>query len=249
MAALSNNPPSDGGKWLLAVDTSAPGGGVALLSPASGDIHMKMLPEKVRTSRILLPEIENLMTEARVPKESILAVAAAIGPGSFTGLRIGLLTLKGLSMGWGCPLYGVSSFDALAETALSGWLAEGREAPGWILTCRDARHDEVFSALFKPEDQNEKMSVLRIEEDRVGPFGEIPLPGMGDILIVLGKNDRPADIPESANRAGVIYWDLSAAPQGVARLAWREMSEGRTAAPPGLEPIYGRRPRAETMWE
>jgi len=248
MAAPSINLPPSGSEWLLAVDTSAPRGGLALFSPTSGETHVKMLPEKVRTSRVLLPAIEGLMTESRVPGESILAVAAAIGPGSFTGLRIGLSTLKGLSMGWGCPLYGISSFDALADTSLRGWLAQGREAPGWILTCRDARHDELFSALFKPDGRNEEPSVLRVEEDRVASLGEIPLPDQGDILIVSGDNDRLADIAESKNRSGVLYWDLSVAPEGVARLAWREMSEGRPDAPPGLEPIYGRRPRAETMW-
>ncbi len=248
MAALSKNLSPPGNEWLLAVDTSFPRGGLALFSPASGETHVKILPEKVRTSRVLLPAIESLMTETRVPGESILAVAAAIGPGSFTGLRIGLSTLKGLSMGWGCPLYGIPSFDALADTALRGWLAEGREAPGWILTCRDARHEELFSALFKPNYRNEEPGVLRVEKDRVGPFSEIPLPGKGDILIVSGENDRLANIAESKNRAEVLYWDLSIAPEGVARLAWRDTSEGRPDAPPGLEPIYGRRPRAETMW-
>ncbi len=237
-------------KWLLAVDTSAPAGGVALLSPESGEVLVKRLPAEIRTSRVLLPAIRDILYEANAREESLVAVAAALGPGSFTGLRIGLATVKGLVMGLGCPLYGISSLDAMADTAWRGWRDEGRGRLDWILPCRDARHGELFSALYRPgdDDWDGEPAAIRAGEDGVSRRDDLSFPGEGKILIAAAKNDRPETISEGETTQRVLYWDINIAPEGVARLARRAMRRGQPPAPPDLQPLYGRRPRAETMW-
>ncbi|MFC1491538.1 tRNA (adenosine(37)-N6)-threonylcarbamoyltransferase complex dimerization subunit type 1 TsaB [Nitrospinota bacterium] len=242
--------PNTPGGWLLALDTSAPGGGVALFSPASRQMRTKPLPREIRTSRVALPAIDALMEEAGATRESILAIAVALGPGSFTGLRIGLATAKGLSFGLERPLYGVSSLDVIAETALRGWGGKGNAPPDWILACRDARHEELFSALYTPSGLGGEASpaCLREGEDRLSPRDKVPVPGEGKILFAGIEDDLPHAITGGGLGPRALYWDICTAPEGVARLAWAEMEEGRPPAPPDLVPIYGRRPRAETQW-
>ena len=244
--------PEAGGRWLLALDTSALSGGVALLS-GEGRMVSRPLPEGIRTSRAALPLIDSLMAEAGARRESIEAIAAALGPGSFTGLRIGLATAKGMAFGLGLPLYGVPSLDAMADSALRGWREKGGEAPDRILACRDAWHGELFSALYKPAGEGVALAPLCIQEGevRVTPRGEVPVPGEGKILFA----GLDADMPEKCSDLGpsdlgprILRWTIGAAPEGVARLARAAMAAARPPAPPDLVPIYGRRPRAETQW-
>ncbi len=236
------------GNWILGVDTSTVRGGVALISQnmaAPLSIH---LPDGIRTSRVLLPAIRDLLKQADIRDESISAVGAALGPGSFTGIRIGLATVKGLVLGIGCPLYGISSLDALAESALNERMRLKSEVPDWILPCRDARHGELFSALFQPVLQGDKFYAQRKSEDTLSFRDKLPLPGEGKILIVAPENDRPQLNTGGANRNRVLYSNMSIAPEGIARLTRQEISLEMPSAGPGLEPIYGRKPRAETLW-
>ncbi|MEE9256155.1 MAG: tRNA (adenosine(37)-N6)-threonylcarbamoyltransferase complex dimerization subunit type 1 TsaB [bacterium] len=249
--------PEAGGRWLLALDTSALSGGVALLSGAGRRVS-RLLPEGMRTSRAARPLIDSLMAEAGARRESIEAIAAALGPGSFTGLRIGLATAKGMAFGLGLPLYGVPSLDAMADSALRGWREKGGEAPDRILACRDAWHGELFSALYKPAGEGVALAPLCIQEGevRVTPRGEVPVPGEGKILFAGTEADMPekfsdldpSDLGPSDLGPKILRWTIGAAPEGVARLARAAMAAGRPPAPPDLVPIYGRKPRAETQW-
>ena len=233
------------------------------------------LPEGIRTSRAALPLIDSLMAEAGARRESIEAIAAALGPGSFTGLRIGLATAKGMAFGLGLPLYGVPSLDAMADSALRGWREKGGEAPEWILACRDAWHGELFSALYKPAGEGVALAPLCIQEGEPGaaprvsvtPRDEVPVPGKGKILLAGIEADMPENFldldppdlsppdlsppdlspPDPGSR--ILRWTIGAAPEGVARLARAAMAAGRPPAPPDLVPIYGRKPRAETQWQ
>lgn len=90
----------------------------------------------------LLPEVDFLLRETGFTAEDIDAVAVSLGPGSFTGLRIGLAAAKGLSMGWAKPLVGVPTLDALAER-LSGVVEEGEVVP--VL---NAQRGEVYAARY-----------------------------------------------------------------------------------------------------
>lgn len=107
-------------------------------------------------SRTLLPMIENLLHNTETPKSSLDAVAVAQGPGSFTGIRIGISTAKGLCWGLDIPAVGVSTLEALAQRA--------RFVPEGTIVCpvMDARRSQLYNALFTIKDG----APVRLTEDR-----------------------------------------------------------------------------------
>jgi len=92
-------------------------------------------------SKRLLPMIAALLAEAELKLSDLDGLAVAIGPGSFTGLRIGLATVKGLAHATGIPVTGVPTLDGLAWNA---W-----EVPGIICPVINARRQEVYTALYR----------------------------------------------------------------------------------------------------
>lgn len=95
-------------------------------------------------SKTLLPMAEALLRQAGLKLSGVDAVAVAHGPGSFTGVRIGVATVKGLCWGADKPAIGVSTLEAMA------WGAEGVVREGEIVCCAmDARRNQVYNALFE----------------------------------------------------------------------------------------------------
>lgn len=115
---------------------------------------------KSNHAEILLPLIESALHEAAVSLAELAGLAVSIGPGSFTGLRIGLSTVKGLAYGWQIPLVGVSTLLANA--------ARVTDYDGLICSFLDARKKEVYASLFRRDgdglDRLTEDSVLDITE-------------------------------------------------------------------------------------
>ena len=105
-------------------------------------------------SRTLLPMAEDMLKNADMSLSDIDVIAVAQGPGSFTGIRIGVSTVKGLSWAGDKPCVGVSTLEAMAWHGLS--------AGGYICPVMDARRNQVYNALFRIEDQRP----VRLTEDR-----------------------------------------------------------------------------------
>ncbi len=125
---------------LLCVDNSTMYGSVAIVSN-SGCIAEHSLISKVTHSKRLLSEIETLMQECELKWGDLDGLAICLGPGSFTGLRIGLTTIKGICMATGLPLIGVSSLEALAS--------QFPYCAHPICPILDARKQEVYAALYQ----------------------------------------------------------------------------------------------------
>ncbi len=106
-------------------------------------------------SETLLPMIEMLLSGASLSFDSIDLYACAAGPGSFTGVRIGAATIKGLAFGKGKPCIGVSALEALAYNFL--------HIDGIICACMDARRGQLYNAVFKSCNG----SIVRLSPDRV----------------------------------------------------------------------------------
>lgn len=107
-------------------------------------------------SRTLLPMIEDLLKNTETPKESVDAVAVARGPGSFTGIRIGISTAKGLCWGLGKPAVGVSTLESMA------YLGEAAPEGSVICPAMDARRGQLYNALFIWQEGK----LRRLTEDR-----------------------------------------------------------------------------------
>ncbi|OGL63604.1 MAG: tRNA (adenosine(37)-N6)-threonylcarbamoyltransferase complex dimerization subunit type 1 TsaB [Candidatus Tectomicrobia bacterium RIFCSPLOWO2_12_FULL_69_37] len=233
--------PSGGRAWILGIDTSGAAGGLALLEREGETLAGRALDAGARSSRALMPALDLLLREAGVRREDLAAVGAATGPGTFTGLRIGLSTAKGLSLALGIPLYSVSSLEALA---LLAWrLRPKGEPPEWILPFRDARQGELFWARFEAPQAPGGLP-RREGEDGVAEPSRIALP-RGRTLAVGSDAALP---PAWAAWVGVSHVALSTAAPAVARLAREALMRREPPAPPGLEPRYGREPRAMTQW-
>ena len=125
---------------VLAVETSTLAGGVALVD---GDrlVAEYLLDVSVTHSERLLAAIDTVMTDAGWTPQDLQGLAVAVGPGSFTGLRVGLSTVKGLAFGLGLPVAAVPTLDAMA--AVVPWAG----LP--VCAVLHARRNEVYAALYR----------------------------------------------------------------------------------------------------
>ncbi|HUQ87444.1 MAG TPA: tRNA (adenosine(37)-N6)-threonylcarbamoyltransferase complex dimerization subunit type 1 TsaB [Vicinamibacterales bacterium] len=221
---------------ILALDTTTRGGSVAV---ADGDRMLAVLKgDESRTHGERLPgEIARALEQAGIERDRIDLFAVATGPGAFTGLRIGLAAIQGLSMTLNKPVAGVSALDALAEQI--------RDSDADVLIpWMDAQRGDVFATLI---------------DRRTGATLEIPAAANPTALLESWRshltNRRAIFIGDAATRdaalieqAGASSWETRApaplAPQ-IAILGRRRAERGEAGPPHALEPIYVRRPDAE----
>lgn len=90
---------------------------------------------------LLAPQIESVLAEGGAKTRDLTAIVAGVGPGPFTGLRVGLVTAASLSASLGVPSYGVCTLDALG--------AATRQAQGRVLVATDARRREIYWAVYE----------------------------------------------------------------------------------------------------
>ena len=138
---------------ILAFETSAKAGSVALMD------ETKLLGESYQNtglthSQTLLQMAQQLLADCGKTPEDVTAVAVAQGPGSFTGVRIGVAAAKGFSWGSQIPCYGVSTLEAMVRQ-LGIW-------QGYVCPVMDARRGQVYNAVFHMECGK----CTRIREDR-----------------------------------------------------------------------------------
>lgn len=100
-------------------------------------------PQGFRHAEALHPMISDVLRDVGIRARELTGIAAAQGPGSYTGLRIGLAAAKGLALPWGIPCFGVDSLELIAEAVRE---AGPSELPIW--SAIDARRSEVYSAWF-----------------------------------------------------------------------------------------------------
>ena len=222
---------------LLAFETSAKAAGVALMN---GEI---LLGESYQNtglthSQTLLTMAEDLLKSCGKTPADITAVAVAAGPGSFTGVRIGVAAAKGFAWGKEIPCYGVSTLEAMAR-GLGLY-------NGLVLPTMDARRDQTYTALFRFTEgkmvrELEDMAVSYAElENLIKNYQEpIFLVGDGSILCYNTLKDAlpqlilPAE--HKMHQRGV----------GVALAALAQMAEGKIGDGESLTPNYLRLSQAE----
>ena len=139
---------------ILGIETSMYAGSIALSDgeKIAGEYYFNTGPSH---SEKLLPSIDWLLGELGVAKTDLDGVAVSLGPGSFTSLRIGIATAKGLSFSLGIPVAGISTLELLAMNVLF--------APYKLCPVIDARRGEVFAAFF----ESREGELVRISEDMV----------------------------------------------------------------------------------
>src|SRR5215207_3267182 len=132
-----------GSKRILAIESSGRHASVATLLGDAGGTRMlgqSLLSGDERTAQMLAPTIQKLLTEAEWSPKSVELVAVTVGPGSFTGLRIGVTTAKAFAYAIGADVLGINTLEALAVQSPPS------ESPLW--TVLDAQRQELFAAKF-----------------------------------------------------------------------------------------------------
>lgn len=138
---------------ILAFESSAKAASVAL---CDGEKLISQYTQcsALTHSRTLLPMAEDMLKNAEISLKDVELIAVAHGPGSFTGIRIGVSTVKGLAWAGDTPCIGVSTLEAMA------W--HGLAAGGYVCPVMDARRSQVYNAIFEIKDGKPQ----RITKDR-----------------------------------------------------------------------------------
>ncbi|MBA0054134.1 tRNA (adenosine(37)-N6)-threonylcarbamoyltransferase complex dimerization subunit type 1 TsaB [Streptomyces sp. AJS327] len=208
---------------MLALDTATPAVTVALYD-TDGDRVLASSDETDarRHGELLLPAVDRVLRAAEVPLPEVTSVVVGVGPGPYTGLRVGLATAEAFGAALGVPVRGLCTLDGLAY-------ASGLDTPFVVAT--DARRKEVYWARYAN-------SRTRLGDPAVNRPGELPpevreLPAVG-----AGAALYPADFP--GLRADLPAGQSAAA---LARLAAERLAGGADFPPP--RPLYLRRPDAK----
>lgn len=145
----------------LAIDTS---GDVSSIALATGKLLVSELNirHKMDLLQRLMPNVDRQVTDSKRTKEEIDAIIISLGPGSFTGLRIGMAAAKSIAHVLGKPIVGISTLDALAHGASAS-------PPKSIVAVIHSRPGEAYWAVFKFEDGR----LVRATGDKLSPMAEI----------------------------------------------------------------------------
>ena len=233
---------------ILAIETAGPTSGVALmdenrlLAEYCSDTPMAHAEE-------LMVMVDRALREGGMVLRDLDALAVSIGPGSFTGLRVGVSTVKGLTAGNGIKVVAVPTLEALATNLV--------KAPGFICPMMDARKQEVYAALFS---DREGGTLHRCMEDQVilprdlaDRISELLGGGKNEVVAFLGDGvPKYREVLQSAlgKRAHFTEENLYVSrPSSVAFLGLQRLRRGEVVKTGILAPHYLRRPDAEVNWE
>jgi tRNA threonylcarbamoyladenosine biosynthesis protein TsaB len=219
---------------LLAVDTTSYAGSVALLdgNKLRGLIGITAAPGHAER---LLPTIDMLLRELAISLEEIEAFAVAVGPGSFTGLRIGISTVEGLSYSTGRPIVGVSALEATAYSF--------RYRSGLVAPFVDARRGEVYGALYRADGCHVEPVIDPVCEKPDRFLSRLP----SEPILVAGSGTLAYRELLTEHAAGQLQLADPAffLAEEIGRIGLRHIREGRRAPLGGLEAIYLRPSDAE----
>ncbi|MCW5892680.1 MAG: tRNA (adenosine(37)-N6)-threonylcarbamoyltransferase complex dimerization subunit type 1 TsaB [bacterium] len=215
----------DTATWTAAVGVARDDTVLAAASRRAAASHVRMVPAL----------IDEVLAQAGLELADVDAVAVSIGPGSFTGLRIGLGLAKGLCYARGLALVAVPTLEALAHVA-------GAPAGATVCAALDARRRECWAALFRV---GEGGDLIRLGDDFTATPDDLAarLP-VGAVVV----GDAGAAYADAlAPRAAAVLPADASEPSGgiVARLGARRLARGERAEPGTLEPTYVRPPDAQ----
>ena len=225
-------------KPVLGLDT---GSSTAFLGLVANGRVIGHLACPVTSHGAALPHaVDELLSASKLALGDLGGIAVGIGPGSFTGLRIGLSYAKGIAMASGCAVVGVPSLDTIALAALGeANLSEGTQ----ICCVVDARKGELYAALYRVvSDGLEKVS-----EELLVALEDLASRVAGDVLFAGDMRAKDAAALFSPRGHVVAVLDTSqffVRGSCVAAIGAAMMSRGEIAEPATLEPMYIRPPEA-----
>ena len=226
---------------VLALDTTTAAGSVAIVD--DDEVLLEEVGDSARSHAERLPaDILGAVERCGIALASIDVLAIAAGPGTFTGLRIGIATIQGLAFVTGKRVVPVSALQALAVAA-SREEPAGRTIGAWM----DAHRRDVFSALFRTTSRSP-----------FDPDGLVEIEGaaVGDPAATLQRWEVAGHVPDvlagdgAIRFAAIVPTQISTLEQlplaaVIGRMAVSRARAGETVDPAGVQPLYIRRPDAE----
>ncbi|WP_018154983.1 tRNA (adenosine(37)-N6)-threonylcarbamoyltransferase complex dimerization subunit type 1 TsaB [Demetria terragena] len=208
---------------LLALDTATSAVTAAVHDGATVRAERSVLDHR-RHTETLAPIIRDTLAAAGIAAADLSAIAVGVGPGPFTGLRVGIVTARTMGLALGIPVHGVCSLDAIAAEVAAGEAA----SPAEFLVATDARRKEVYWATYRDGRRTDGPHVGRAAE-LVEDVRALPCAGRGPELY------------SDALPHAITVRDVSAA--ALADFAHTEIVAGRALL--DTEPLYLRRPDAK----
>jgi tRNA threonylcarbamoyladenosine biosynthesis protein TsaB len=216
---------------LLAADTSGKHGSIALAKCEGNDCSvLEIVPITGGTfSAQLVPQIAALLSKHGFSKNEIDGFAVASGPGSFTGLRVGLAAIKGLAEVLRKPIAALSLLEVLAMKS---------EVQGSIVAVLDAGRNEVYAGNYE-----HCAGSVRLIAETLVPRAEFL--NQGSQLTVITPDAAIADELKSRGTHVIEVDPINS--EDVARMGWKKIQTGQTVSPEELEANYIRRSDAEIL--
>ncbi|MGW3846265.1 tRNA (adenosine(37)-N6)-threonylcarbamoyltransferase complex dimerization subunit type 1 TsaB [Streptomyces fagopyri] len=202
---------------LLALDTATPAVTVALHDGTSVIASSSQVDAR-RHGELLLPAVDRVLTEAGLRLDAVTGIVVGVGPGPYTGLRVGLMTADTFGLALGVPVHGLCTLDGLAYAA---------DLDGPFVVATDARRKEVYWARYA--DSRTRVSEPAV--DRPGDLALDGLPAVGAGALLYPDTFPDARAPEHVSAAAL------------ASLAAERLAAGEELEPP--RPLYLRRPDAQ----
>jgi tRNA threonylcarbamoyladenosine biosynthesis protein TsaB len=221
---------------ILAIETSGQSGGITLAEANAGSFHV------VETAAIaggtfsaqLIPTLAALLTKNGYGVKDLGGLAAASGPGSFTGLRVGLSAIKGLAETLHKPIATVSVLEALASLA---------DRDGKIAAAMDAGRKEVFLGLY----QKSAGELSRQREELLTQQDFLATLSTGRPAVIITGDSALAELAAASHSAVVVV--TSPGSEVVARIGARKLLAGETVSVEALDANYLRRSDAEIFFK
>ncbi|MCX5560070.1 tRNA (adenosine(37)-N6)-threonylcarbamoyltransferase complex dimerization subunit type 1 TsaB [Streptomyces sp. NBC_00038] len=202
---------------LLALDTATPAVTVALHDGTSVIASSSQVDAR-RHGELLLPAVDRVLAEAGLRLDAVTGIVVGVGPGPYTGLRVGLMTADTFGLALGVPVYGLCTLDGLAYAS---------EIEGPFVVATDARRKEVYWARYA--DPRTRVSEPAVDRPADLDLGGLPAVGAGALLYPDTFPDARA--PEYVSAAAL------------ASLAAEKLAAGEEI--PAPRPLYLRRPDAQ----
>lgn len=227
---------------ILAFETSGMAASVALMKE-NRIVGEMTVSTRLNHSEKLMPMIDELLEKTETSIKEIDALAVGAGPGSFTGIRIGVSTAKGLALALGIPVAAVSSLKVLACNAMYSDML--------VCPIMDARRNQVYSGIFRWEG----VELVEVLKEDSYDFEEL--------LFVLKKKDCPVlfvgedaykfkgQIKEVLDEKGIVAMPQANFPRAasVAGLAIKKIEENEMENAFTLRPVYLRQAEAERQYQ
>lgn len=241
-------------KNILAIETATSRGSVALAS--GGEVLESVcIGERAEHSLTLIPHVEQLLRAHSLKVKDIGLISVSQGPGSFTGIRVGIACAKGLAMGLDIPIVAIPTFDVLLAGQRRDPLSPLADDVKRIALLIDAKKDEFFLQFLK----RGKTGGWKAEAPAVIPTGAVPAQvstlRSGRTLLVSPQISKLRGILSNASEDeiswGHIAWDIKDRfpdAADVALLGWKKF-QARKKGDADVRPFYLRKTDAELLFK